>query len=114
MVAATPPVANPFDQFSVSAPATAPALSIQGFVHTPAPVSSVQRAVQSASAATMPHSFATAEAFEQATAQVYNDSLSDLHRDLAKPATTSDKANWTVIILSCLIHKGKWFHIPIS
>ena len=90
MVAATPPVANPFDQFSVSAPATAPILSIQGFVQTP--VSSVQRAVQSASAATMPHSFATVEAFEQAAAQVYNDSLSDLHRDLAKPATTSDKA----------------------
>ena len=83
MVVATTPVANPFDQFSASAPATAPASSTQVVVQTPAPALSVQHAVQSAPAARVPHSFAMAEDIEQATAQVYTDSLSDLNRDLA-------------------------------
>ena len=105
MVVATTPVANPFDQFSVSAPATAPASSTQVMVQTPAPASSVQHAVQSAPAATMLHSFATAEAFEQAAAQVYTDSLSNLNRDLAKKFVTPDKA-----VRYCKSHAAKvWF-----
>ena len=91
-VVATTPVANPFDQFLASAPATAPTSSTQVVVQTPAPASSVKHAVQSAPAATIPHSFAMAEAFEQAAAQVYTDSLSDLNHDLAKKATTPNKA----------------------